>query len=165
MYLHKKQIRQTHSEVVKEVLHRLHENNLYAKPEKCVFNTQKVDFLGITVSADGIGMQNNKVDAILDWPTPMKLKQLQSFLRLCNYYRRFINGFGQIARPLNDLTKKNIVMVGPGRSECRPGRLGMSTKGLAYRRDKSQERRLETRTSCVVNDRRLPQGLPEVDEG
>ena len=97
-----------HSEVIKEVLHRLRENDLYTKPEKCVFNADKVDFLGMTVSADGVGMQNNKVDAILDWPATMKLKQLQSFLSLCNYYHCFINSFGQIACPLNDLTKKNV---------------------------------------------------------
>ena len=84
----------------------MYENDLFTKPEKCVFSADKVDFLGMTIEKGGVSMQIKKVDAILNWPALTKLKQLQCFLELCNYYQRFIDGFGQIACPLNDLTKK-----------------------------------------------------------
>jgi transposase InsO family protein len=96
-----------HDKLVLEVLRRLEENDLFAKPEKCTFRVQEVEFLGMIVSRNGIQMDNSKVQAIKEWPTPKNVKGVRSFLGLANFYRRFIKDYAQIARPLNDLTKKD----------------------------------------------------------
>ena len=96
-----------HEEIVKKVLQRLRENDLFVKPEKCSFHCSEVDFLGMIVSRDGIRMDESKIKAIQDWPIPMKIKHIRGFLGLANFYRRFIKDFATIARPLNDLTKKD----------------------------------------------------------
>jgi hypothetical protein len=59
------------------------------------------------VSREGIKMDDSKVKAIREWPTPKTVRGVRSFLGLANFYRRFIEGYAQVARPLNDLTKKD----------------------------------------------------------
>ena len=61
----------------------------------------------MTVSAEGIKMNHDKVKAILEWPTPKTVRGVHSFLGLANFYRRFIKDYAQVAHPLNDLTKKD----------------------------------------------------------
>jgi hypothetical protein len=93
-----------HHQHVSEVLKRLQDNKLYAKIEKCVFDTQTVDFLGYVISPDGISMDSNKVKAITDWPAPTTQRQVQSFLGFCNFYRDFIPYYSHVAMPLIALT-------------------------------------------------------------
>jgi len=64
-------------------------------------------FLGVVIGPEGIKMEKEKVKGILDWLIPKCVKDVQNFLRLVNYYRRFIKGFASIARPLHDLVKKD----------------------------------------------------------
>ena len=61
----------------------------------------------MTISAEGIKMNDDKVKAILEWPTPKTVCGVHSFLGLANFYQRFIRDYAQVARPLNDLTKKD----------------------------------------------------------
>jgi hypothetical protein len=68
---------------------------------------KEVEFLGMIVSREGIKMDDSKVKAIREWPTPKTVRGVRSFLGLANFYHRFIEGYAQVARPLNDLTKKN----------------------------------------------------------
>ena len=75
-----------HSKIVLEVLRHLEENDFYVKPEKCTFHTTKVDFLGMIVGKDGIKMDQEKVKAILNWPAPLNIKGVRSFLGLANFY-------------------------------------------------------------------------------
>ena len=96
-----------HRRVVKQVLQILKDNNLYLKPEKCIFEVEEVEFLGLILSKDCVKMDPIKVDGVKGWPTPRKVKELQSFLGFVNFYRRFIQDFSKIARPLHDLTKKD----------------------------------------------------------
>jgi transposase InsO family protein len=98
---------QEHEKLVKKVLKRLEEHDLFAKPEKCTFRVKEVEFLGMIVSREGIKMDDSKVKAIREWPTPKTVRGVRSFLGLANFYRRFIEGYAQVARPLNDLTKKD----------------------------------------------------------
>ena len=98
-----------HNKIVLEVLHHLKENDLYVKPEKCTFCTTEVNFLGMIVGKDGIKMDQEKVKAVLDWPAPPNTKGVRSFLDLANFYQRFIQDYAQVARPLNDLLKKDVV--------------------------------------------------------
>ncbi len=95
---------QEHVQHVRQVLQRLLENGLYVKAEKCVFHAQSVPFLGYIVSAEGVRMDTDKVQAVVDWPTPDSRKALQRFLGFANFYRRFIRNFSQLAAPLTALT-------------------------------------------------------------
>src|SRR5437899_1073274 len=96
-----------HNRIVLEVLKRLKENDLYVKPEKCHFKVKEVNFLGMVVSSDGIKMDEPKVKAVLDWPTPTNVQQVRAFLGLGNFYHWFIKDYAILARPLTDLTRKD----------------------------------------------------------
>ena len=90
-----------------EVLHRLKAYDLFLKPEKCSFDQLKIEYLGILIMEGCIRMDPVKVKAIIEWPTPKILKQVQSFLGFCNFYHRFIKNYFHIVRPLTGLTKKD----------------------------------------------------------
>jgi len=97
-----------HDEIVEEILRRLEENDLYIKPEKCVWKVRKIGFLGVVIGPKGIEMKEEKVDRVLSWPEPKNMKDIRKFLGLANYYRRFIKDFTQVARPINMLTRKDV---------------------------------------------------------
>ena len=96
-----------HEKRTLRVLQRLQENDLFLKPEKCKFDVQEVEFLGLIIHPDKISMDPTKLAGIKDWPTPTTVKGVRSFLGFGNFYRRFIGHYADIARPLNDLTKKD----------------------------------------------------------
>ena len=75
-----------HAQIVKQVLQILHENNLFLKPEKCVFHISEVEYLGVIIGYNQVCMDPMKTSAIHDWPIPTKKKELQCFLGSCNYY-------------------------------------------------------------------------------
>ena len=108
-----------HDELVAEVVKRLEENDLYMKPEKCKWKVKEIEFLGVVIGPEGIKMEKEKVKGVLEWPTPKCVKDVQKFLGLANYYRRFIEGFATVARPLHDLVKKDKKMGvdGKGRED------------------------------------------------
>ena len=66
-----------------------------------------MDFLGVVIGPDGTKMEKEKVKGVLEWPTLKCVKDIQKFLGLANYYRRFIEGFATVARPLYDMVKKD----------------------------------------------------------
>ena len=82
-----------HDEIVEEILKRLEENNLYIKPEKCVWKVWKIGFLGIVIGPNRIEMEKEKVNGVLSWLEPKNIKDIRKFLGLTNYYRRFIKDF------------------------------------------------------------------------
>ncbi|XP_072086978.1 uncharacterized protein [Arachis hypogaea] len=88
------------------VLKLLQQEQLFAKLSKCLFGTSEVDYLGHTISGNGVHMERAKVEAVTDWKPPQNLKQLREFLGLTSYYRCFIKGYATIAAPLIDLLKK-----------------------------------------------------------
>jgi len=95
-----------HDRLVKEVLERLQAHGLAVSPEKCVWKTQEVEFLGYVIGRNGIAMSQEKVEAVLSWEEPKSLRETQSFLGFANFYRRFIKDYSRVARPLTELTKK-----------------------------------------------------------
>ena len=97
-----------HNEIVEEVLKRLEENDLYIKPEKCVWEVRKIGFLGVVIGPNGIEIEKEKVDGVLSWPEPKNVKDVRKFLGLANYYRRFIKDFARVARPMNMFTRKDM---------------------------------------------------------
>ncbi|RXW11974.1 hypothetical protein EST38_g13881 [Candolleomyces aberdarensis] len=94
----------THCHITREVLQIMKDNNLSLKPEKCEWEKTEIEYLGHIISTDGVKMDPKKVQAIINWLTPKSKKELQQFLVLANYYRRFIDGFASLASPLNSLT-------------------------------------------------------------
>ena len=97
-----------YNEIIKEVLRRLEKNNLYIKPEKCIWKVWKIGFLEVIIGPNGIEMEKEKVDGVLSWLEPKNIKDIRKFLDLANYYRRFIKDFSQVARLMNVLTRKNM---------------------------------------------------------
>ncbi|CAJ0967797.1 unnamed protein product, partial [Ranitomeya imitator] len=102
---------ESHVKQVRMVFQVLRANSLFVKGSKCLFGVQKVSFLGFIFSPSTIEMDLVKVQAIYDWTQPTSLKSLQKFLGFANFYRRFINNFSSIAKPLTDLTKKGADVV------------------------------------------------------
>jgi len=89
-----------HEEHLRVVLSRLREHKLYAKFSKCEFLLKKVPFLGHVLSTDGISVDPSKVQEVLDWKAPTSIHEVQSFLGLAGYYRRFILDFSKIVKPM-----------------------------------------------------------------
>lgn len=89
------------------VLARLNEHKLYVNQNKCDFMKDRVEFLGLDVSNRGISINEARVKAVLNWPTPKSVSEIRSFIGLLQYFRRFVKHFSAIARPLTDLTRKN----------------------------------------------------------
>ena len=87
------------------VLERPREVNLKAKLSKCNFLKQQVHYLGHVISSDGIATDPSKTERITNWPTPRNVQEVQQFLGLASYYRRFIQNFAGIAKPLHRLTE------------------------------------------------------------
>jgi hypothetical protein len=89
------------------VLQKLLDHKLYAKLSKCEFWLKQVTFLGHVVSKGGISMDPSKVQDVLSWKAPMSVSDIQSFLGLAGYYRRFIEGFLKISKHMTELLEKD----------------------------------------------------------
>jgi len=96
-----------HDKIVEKELRRIEENDLYVKPEKCIWKVREIDFLGLVMGSGGIKMQEEKVAGVLEWLRPKIIKKVQKFLGLANYYRQFIKDFARIAKLMHKLVRKN----------------------------------------------------------
>ncbi|CAD0055203.1 unnamed protein product [Aureobasidium pullulans] len=100
-----------HVKDVQQVLTKLQERRLKANPKKCEFHVKETEFLGFIIGVDGIRIDPAKITSIKEWPTPKNLKEVQSFLGLANYNRKFISGYSQTALPLVELTKQDTPFI------------------------------------------------------
>jgi hypothetical protein len=91
---------------VKQTLDILRQHQFFAKDSKCVFGQQELEYLGHIVTNRGVKVDNSKIAAMVAWPPPTTISELRGFLGLTGYYRKFVQNYGIIARPLTNLLKK-----------------------------------------------------------
>ena len=103
--------KEDHEEHLRVVLKILRENQLYAKFSKCQFWLDSVAFLGHVISAEGVYVDPQKIEAIVNWKPPTNVTEIRSFLGLAGYYRKFVEGFPKLAAPLTKLTRKEEKFV------------------------------------------------------
>ena len=96
-----------HAEHLRTVLQILRECQLYAKFSKFQFWLDKVAFLGHVILIEGVSVDPQKIEAIVNWKPPTNFSEVRSFFRLAGYYRKFVEGFSKIATPLTNLSKKD----------------------------------------------------------
>ena len=142
-----------HKEHVRKVLSKLREAGLYVDIDKCDFHVQETTFLGVIVSTEGIKMDPRKVQTILDWARPSTLKQVQSFIGFCNFYRRFIRNFSRITKPLHRLAQKDFKFE--WNEACQAAfeelKKAITTAPVLRHFDRKREAILETDSSDYVN--------------
>ncbi|GJV68363.1 putative reverse transcriptase domain-containing protein [Tanacetum coccineum] len=97
-----------HEEHLKAILELLKKEELYAKFSKCKFWIPRVQFLGHVIDRQGIHVDPTKIESIKDWASPKTPTEIRQFLGLAGYYRRFIEGFSKIAKPMTKLTQKKV---------------------------------------------------------
>jgi hypothetical protein len=90
----------------RQVLDVLKENKLYINLKKCTFFTNKLQFLGYIVSEDGIHVDQDKVHAIKEWPTPKTISELRSFHSFVTFYRHFVRNFRTLTSPITECLKQ-----------------------------------------------------------
>ncbi|GBG88232.1 hypothetical protein CBR_g46799 [Chara braunii] len=101
---------QEHQGHLRQVLEKLREATFKINAKKCEWAKTQVLYLGHVLDGDGIKLEDSKIAAIRDWPTPHTLTELRSFLGLANYYRKFVRNFSTIAAPLRRLLKKEAIL-------------------------------------------------------
>ena len=97
---------ESHLARLTQLFQKLREANLKLKPSKCCLLQRRVTFLGYVISQNGVETDPDKISAVVNWPVPTNLRQSRAFVGLCQYYRRFVPNFSEVAKPLHDLTKK-----------------------------------------------------------
>ena len=100
-----------HAIHLRTIMELLRRERLYAKFSKCDFWIRTVQFLGHIVNSQGIHVDPAKIEAVKDWASPTNPTEIRQFLGLAGYYRRFIEGFSKISKPLTELTQKNKKFV------------------------------------------------------
>src|SRR5258708_29860163 len=103
------QHRQRHRNHIHHVLDILQKHDLYLKPEKCSFEQEEIDYLGVIVGKDKLKMDLQKLSGIADWPLPKNPTDVRSFLGFTRYYRYFVPHYSKVAPPLLQLTQKNLL--------------------------------------------------------
>lgn len=98
-----------HKNHLRQVLSTLTHHQLKVKLSKCSFAQQSLAYLGHIISAQGVATDEEKIIAVKDWPTPLSVKDLRSFLGLTGYYRKFVRNYGVICKPLTNLLRKGVL--------------------------------------------------------
>jgi hypothetical protein len=100
-----------HTQHLQAVLELLRRDSWQVKLNKCSFGQQQISYLGHVINSHGVASNPQKINKVASWPTPQNSKDVRSFLGLAGYYRKFVQHFGIIARPLFNLLKKNMPFV------------------------------------------------------
>ena len=102
------QFEREHEDHLGIVLQLLRDHQLYAKLSKCEFWLTEVRFWGHIMSALGVSIDPEKVEAVMSWERPKSVFEIRRFLGLAGYYRRFIEDFSRLAAPMIKLTRKEV---------------------------------------------------------
>lgn len=97
---------ESHLEHVQLAFELLWQHRFFIKLSKCAFGQRQIEYLGHVVSGAGVQVDQSKINAILDWPSPSSVTELRGFLGLTGYYRKFVRNYGILAQPLTTLLKK-----------------------------------------------------------
>ena len=100
--------KEEHLQQLRRVFEVLKQNQFFLKRSKCSFMQQAIEYLGHVVSEKGVATGTAKVQAVKNWPCPTSSKALRGFLGLTGYYRKFVQHYGILARPLTQLLKKHV---------------------------------------------------------
>ena len=100
-----------HLDHIRQVFYLLYKHQFQVKLSKCSFAQRKLAYLGHVISEKGVATDPGKVSIVQDWPTPCSVKEVRSFLGLAGYYRKFVQHFGTISKPLTSLFKKGSQFV------------------------------------------------------
>jgi len=100
-----------HIKHVQQILEALTKAGLQGKPQKCEFQTYNVEYLGFIITTEGLRMDPAKITTIIQWPIPKKLRDVRFFVGFGNFYRRCIQDYSHLARPLTQLTKNGTPFV------------------------------------------------------
>jgi hypothetical protein len=95
-----------HLKHVDKILTIMEEQSLFSKEAKCEFGLTEILYLGHVISVKGVKVHQEKIQTILDWPTPRTLTYIRGFFGTCSYYRCFVKGFSQFVTPLTNLANK-----------------------------------------------------------
>jgi hypothetical protein len=154
-----------HTEHVRTVLERLRKYGLYAKLEKCEFDVTSIEFLGYIISTLGVMMDPKKVSAIVSWPIPKSVHDIQVFLGFCNFYRAFIANFTRLALELTRLLRKDVTFdwTADAQSSFESLKLAFTTAPLLRHANPTLPYLLETDASDYAVSGILSQ--PQDDDG
>ena len=97
-----------HDKLVEEALKRIVKNDLFVKLKKCVWKVREIGFLEVMIEPDSIRIEKKKVQEVVDQLVLRSIKDVQKFLELANYYRWFVKDFARVAKPLHEITRKDI---------------------------------------------------------
>ncbi|KAL5570065.1 hypothetical protein UlMin_026640 [Ulmus minor] len=99
---------ETHIEHVRTTLDILRQHQFFIKESKYDFGKQELEYLSHIVTHQGVKVDNKKIEAMVSWPQPANVTDLRGFLGLTGYYRKFVRGYGLLARPLTNLLKREV---------------------------------------------------------
>jgi len=134
-----------------EVFSRFRAAGLRLKPSKCKFFQTSVEFLGFVVSEEGTSCSTKHLEAVVDWPVPNNVKQLQTFLGFTNFYRKFIPGYASIAEPLYGLLRGQV-NVGRGKKVSKSSkRRGLRSPPMDWKWEFAQQTAFEKLKSMLVS--------------
>ena len=102
-------ILEEYKKYVRQVLDALYEHKLLVNKDKSEFHVKKIVFLGYEISLGWVKIEPEKLEAVRIWPTPINAIEVRGFIGFANFVRIFIKNFGDIARPLHELTKKDAI--------------------------------------------------------
>ncbi|KAL5499281.1 hypothetical protein ACEPAH_1799 [Sanghuangporus vaninii] len=140
---------QEHWDLLAEVLRRLRKADFFCKPEKCYFGKKELDYLGFVVNQSGMQMDPYKVKAVQEWPDLSSKRDIRKFIGFANFYRKFIEGFAKIARPLTELMsgKKTFTWGERQQESFRKLKEAFTTAPMLVRPDHDKQFVLETDAS------------------